>query len=81
MSWPMYLYGKITSGLYWLTTYLYDVKRTVKENHVCVVHMEEEMKEIHKTIRSYLDEEKELRTSVHKELVELIRLRSIQERI
>jgi hypothetical protein len=80
MSWPMYLYGKITSGFFWITSYIYDVKSTVQDNHVRLEHIEEEMKEIQKTIRTYLEEEKELRKSVHEELVELIRLRSIQER-
>jgi hypothetical protein len=72
MSWPMYLYGKITSGLYWLSSYIYDVKK----NHVRL----EEMKEIQKTIHTYLEEERELRKSVHEELIEFVRLRSIQER-
>lgn len=80
MSWPMYLYGKITSGFFWITSYIYDVKTTVKENHNRLEHMEEEIQEIKKNIRTYLEEEKELRKSVHEELVELIRLRSIQER-
>ena len=78
MSWPIYLYGKIKSGVYWVASYLYDVKSTVKENHARLEHIEEELQEIQKNIRTYLEEEKELRKSVHEELVELIRLRSIQ---
>ena len=76
----MYFYTKIAAGFYWFTSSLYDVKTTVHENNTRLSHIEGELHEIQQNLRTYIEEEKQLRQSVHEELTELMRLRSLQER-